>query len=104
MIEIISSVFYFFNYSVSHHFYALFILSNSFHSMIKYILKLLYKKIWNQIIIKIFIYKYINSKMGDFLSVPNKDKESEDNENNDVFYKIKLYFLKILNRKSLINF
>jgi len=22
--------------------------------------------------------------MGDFLSVPNKDKESEDNENNDV--------------------
>jgi len=42
--------------------------------------------------------------MGDFLSVPNKDKESEDNENNDVFYKIKLYFLKILNRKSLINF
>jgi len=26
--------------------------------------------------------------MGDFLSVPNKDKESEDNENNDVCNKI----------------
>lgn len=26
--------------------------------------------------------------MGDFLSVPNKDKESEDNENNDVNLKL----------------
>jgi hypothetical protein len=34
--------------------------------------------------------------MGDFLSVPNKDKESEDNENNDVnihfLINNKLYF------------
>jgi hypothetical protein len=33
--------------------------------------------------------------MGDFLSVPNKDKESEDNENNEVcnkfFQNIKTY-------------
>ena len=28
--------------------------------------------------------------MGDFLSTPNKDKESEDNENNDVIMIINL--------------
>jgi hypothetical protein len=40
--------------------------------------------------------------MGDFLSTPNKEKESEDNENNDV-NKILLKFLIFSIIKKLFN-